>query len=1037
VSGISTGQTVSLERNGAPFASQLINDVSLTFARSPTSSSSPGNLTDSLHVVLQGSFGGGTQNDLLVYNSATQDWWVGVSTGDAFLWTRVQTTTALGNLNDGSHTWWVGDFEGSGRQQVLVYGSVDGNWFLGSLGGEAQGWVFGSMTWTTLANTSALGLGNLNTSSRVYAAAAPFEGAGSEQLYVFDAKEKEQYLGVIDATGTTMTITSLGTLGMDSLRDGAHVVWTGQFSGGSQAQILSYDVDSANWFLGGIASNGSGATWTSLGTHAVGNLLTPSMSTSAGDFTGAHETELMIFDGNSTWTLARMNAGELTIAAAADWTCSLCTVYAGDFSGSGRTELVVANRWGRVGSPDSPTLEWTDLAAGVTPSSPGAFARVGHYATTTQSELLFYSPTTSAAQADDWTRYALDAASPTLTQDTEANTRGLPPFFGDPARLLFAGAFSDTHLDDLVAYDSVTDSYWLGRFGEAAVALPSLLSPGDSITASSGGAISAPVAVANNVSTEHYDNARSGSNPVESTLTPSTVLAAGSTLSVKATYIVSNIDPSTGLESAQVDAQPLFVHDVQFDPPLDAVYVATEADWVYAFAADAIGTPAPLASRQLVLPGEEPLPWADQSVWCKNIYPTVGIGGTPVIDVATQTLYVVARTRDASGSHHVRLHALDLVTLEDRQASPVELESPAGVSQENFALLENQRAALLLDQGSVWVTFAGHCDTPPYAGYAFTFDAGTLDAQSVLQTVSDPSSTVSGAGIWQGSVGPASAFLGAGSSRVFMSTGNLVGAGDGGQYISDAVMAVSYPFASIDGSWSPVNESTLSAMDWDLASSGVVVLPNNAVLVGGKQGYLYVIDQTTMQCVPPDYLAPPGCATLNPPYSSLDPCGLPLSVDSDGCPILSQPTKSYPFPGVVGAPAVYTSGSGATTIFIKGGDSPQASGGWLQEFAYAPATRQLSRRATAKTDYPDAASIAVAANSAGATGLVWFVDHASAGLRVVVYDAANLSSPESTFPFGPAPIGANASSGRGFVEPTIMDGRVYIGYSGGVSVLGL
>jgi hypothetical protein len=140
-----------------------------------------------------------------------------------------------------------------------------------------------------------------------------------------------------------------------------------------------------------------------------------------------------------------------------------------------------------------------------------------------------------------------------------------------------------------------------------------------------------------------------------------------------------------------------------------------------------------------------------------------------------------------------------------------------------------------------------------------------------------------------------------------MSTGNLVGAGDGGQYISDAVMAVSYPFASIDGSWSPVNESTLSAMDWDLASSGVVVLPNNAVLVGGKQGYLYVIDQTTMQCVPPDYLAPPGCATLNPPYSSLDPCGLPLSVDSDGCPILSQPTKSYPFPGVVGAPAVYTS----------------------------------------------------------------------------------------------------------------------------------
>lgn len=987
-------------------------------------------------MALQGSFGGGTQSDLLVYNGATQDWWAGVSAGDALLWTRVETTTALGNLNDGSHTWWVGDFEGSGRQQVLVYGSVDGNWFLGSLGGEAQGWGFGSMMWTTIANTSALGLGNLNTSTSVYAAAARFEGTGSDEIYVFDAKEKEQYLGVVDATGTTMNVATLGSLGVDSLRDGAHVVWTGQFSGGSQEQILFYNVDNANWFLGSISSSGSGATWTSLGAHPVGNLLTPSTSISAGDFTGAGETELMIFDGNSMWTLARMNAGELTIAAAADWTCNLCTVYAGDFSGSGRTELVVANRWGRVGSPASPTLEWTDLATGVAPSNPSAFARVGHYTTTTKSELLFYSPTNSAAYADDWTRYALDAASPTLTQDTEANTRGLPPFFGDPARLLFAGAFNDTRLDDIITYDSITDSFWLGRFGGAAVALPSLLSPGDSITASSGGATSAPVTVANNVSTEHYDNARSGSNPIESTLTASTVLAADSTLSVKATYLVSNIDPSTGLESGHVDAQPLFVHNVQSDPPVDAVYVATEADWVYAFAADAIGTPSPLASRQLILQGEEALPWADQSIWCKNIYPTVGIGGTPVIDVATQAMYVVARTRDASGGHHVRLHALDLVTLEDLPSSPVELEAPPGVGEENFALLENQRAALLLDQGSVWVTFAGHCDTPPYAGYAFTFDARTLDAQSVLQTVSNPSSTVSGAGIWQGSVGPASAFLGVASSRVFMSTGNLVGLGDG-QYVSDAVVAVSYPYASIDGSWSPVNESTLSATDWDLASSGVVVLPNNAVLVGGKQGYLYVIDQSTMQCVPPDYQPPPGCPTLNPPYSSLDPCGLPLSVDSAGCPILSQPTKPYPFPGVVGAPALYTSRSGATTLFVKGGDSPLASAGWLQEFAYAPATRQLSRRATAKTDYSDAASIAVAANSTGATGLVWFVDHASPGLRVVVYDMADLSSPENTFPFGPAPIGANAASGRGFVEPTIMDGRVYIGYSGGVSVLGL
>jgi hypothetical protein len=91
----------------------------------------------------------------------------------------------------------------------------------------------------------------------------------------------------------------------------------------------------------------------------------------------------------------------------------------------------------------------------------------------------------------------------------------------------------------------------------------------------------------------------------------------------------------------------------------------------------------------------------------------------------------------------------------------------------------------------------------------------------------------------------------------------------------------------------------------------------------------------------------------------------------------------------------------------------------------------------ATTDYPAAASVALSGSPAAATGLVWFVDHTSPGLRLVVYDMANVSAPERTFVFGRQPGTANTASGRGFVEPTVMDGRVYVGYSGGVSVLGL
>jgi hypothetical protein len=976
VQGITTGTNVTLQRNGSTLVSQTVDDVDLNFVPSPPPSPSPGNLTDGMRIVMQGTFTSGAQSEILAYDIGTQDWWMAVWGNGQWTWTLVQTTPSLGNINDGLHTWWVGDLEGSGRQQVLIYGFADDSWHLGVVAGDAGSVAFGSMTWTTFADT-----------------------------------------------GDTAWANPASTTS-----------WVGSFSGGGQQQILTYDTSDSNWFLGTLSSTATTITWTNLGSHDVGDRLVSPSTTLTGDFSGGGETELLVFDGASTWTLVRMSQGALTVARVSDWTCGDCTAYAGTFSGSKRSELLASNRWGRIASPTDLTLTWTDLASGAVPSTSGTLAHVGYYTAPTRSELLVYYPPTAPSYGGDWVRFALDASSLNLTRYTDANTRGLPPLVGDPERMVLVGAFGGGQLDDIAAFDSVSGAGWMGTFGQGAIALPSLLSPGDVILASSAGGISNEVVVANDVSTEHYDNARSGSNSEEAILTPAAVLGANSTFSVKATYNVSQIDPSTGLESGRVDAQPLVIHDVPFDPPMDAVYVATEADWVYAFPAAGTGTPDPLAARQLVLPGEAPLPWPDQNLWCKNIYPTVGVASTPVVDTASRTLYVVARTRDASGHHHTRLHALDLVTLDDLPSSPVELKDPSGIGQEPFALLENQRAALLLDQGRVWVTFGGHCDTPPYAGYAFIFDARTLDLLNTLETVSDPSSTVSGAGIWQGGVGPASSFLGPGNGRVFMSTGNLVGTGDGGEYASDAVLGVTYPYAAMGSVWTPVNESALSAIDWDLSSSGVVVLPNSAVLVGGKQGYLYVIDQGSMQCVSPGYNPPDGCATLNPPYSSLDPCGLPLSVDPSGCPILATPSLSYPTPGLLGAPAVYTDASGATSIFIKGGNSSAANAGWLKRFTYESTTRKLSLSATAATNYATQASVSVSGNEATATGLVWFIDRSAAEPRLVVYAMADLSVPEQTFGYGPQPASV---SGPPFTEPTVMDGRVYIGFSGGVSVLAL
>ena len=52
------------------------------------------------------------------------------------------------------------------------------------------------------------------------------------------------------------------------------------------------------------------------------------------------------------------------------------------------------------------------------------------------------------------------------------------------------------------------------------------------------------------------------------------------------------------------------------------------------------------------------------------------------------------------------------------------------------ALRENPRAALLLDQGSVYLTWASSCDVGFYHGWVMAYDAKTLQ-QAVLNTSPD------------------------------------------------------------------------------------------------------------------------------------------------------------------------------------------------------------------------------------------------------------------------------------------------------------
>ena len=159
-----------------------------------------------------------------------------------------------------------------------------------------------------------------------------------------------------------------------------------------------------------------------------------------------------------------------------------------------------------------------------------------------------------------------------------------------------------------------------------------------------------------NVLTYHNDNMRTGLNSQETILTPQNVNSA--------TFGKLFEDPVDG----QVFAQPLVVTGVNVPGQgvHDLVIVATENDSIYAFDADRPDA-VPIWHTSFIDPaqGITPVP---SSVTNGNVQPEVGITGTPVIDTANGTIYVVAATQEVrpDGTHYVqRLHALNIATAAD------------------------------------------------------------------------------------------------------------------------------------------------------------------------------------------------------------------------------------------------------------------------------------------------------------------------------------------------------------------------------------
>jgi hypothetical protein len=510
-----------------------------------------------------------------------------------------------------------------------------------------------------------------------------------------------------------------------------------------------------------------------------------------------------------------------------------------------------------------------------------------------------------------------------------------------------------------------------------------------------------------NVPTWRYDNTEAGANTQETLLTPANVTASSFGL----------------LFSRAVDgnvyAQPLYISGLTMSDGMvhNVLFVATEHDSVYAFDADSnTGANAQplwqislLSSAYGAAPGATTVPSVD--VDSTDINPEIGITSTPAINVAGNTMYVIAKTKE-NGGYVQRLHAINILTGAERPNGPTVIRASAngagaGSSGGVIAfspLWQLNRAALSYYNGIVYAGFGSHGDNGPWHGWVMAFDGTTL-AQTGAICLS-PSG--SGAGVWASGAGmPID--NGGTAGRMFFSTGNgtntLYPPFNPSINLGDSVVAVSLAAngsIAVTDAFTTFNQAALSGADRDQGSGGVLLLPDQTgpnphiLLQAGKEGRFVVLDRDSLG----GYL-PGGTSNTNALQD-----------------ILGQTT------GVFSTPAYW---NGNVYVWAYG-DVPK-----LFNLTNGVLASTFSNSGTVKAGFPGA-SFVISSNGAQA-GIAWAAMKASNGNEVLyALDATNLSTILYQSDKQPRD---NAGVFNKFVVPVITNGKVYMGAQYQVDVFAL
>lgn len=284
---------------------------------------------------------------------------------------------------------------------------------------------------------------------------------------------------------------------------------------------------------------------------------------------------------------------------------------------------------------------------------------------------------------------------------------------------------------------------------------------------------------------------------------------------------------------------------------------------------------------------------------CGDLSP-LGITSTGVYDPQTRLVYLVAQ----SGTTEHVLVGLDPATgrVQVRQDVP---------SPDHHPFYDQQRGALALDDGYVYVVFGGHYgDCGPYIGSVVGMPAA---GHGPVYSYVVPTSAQGG--IWA----PGGPVVGP-DGTIYVSVGNgttPAAAFDG----SDSVTALTPQLKRV-GIFAPTDWRTLSADDLDLGSMSPALLADGRLLQVGKSGTGYLLDAAHLGGVGGQLAAGRVCAAFGGAAVSgavvYVPCSTGLAAVSTAGSRVSVlwrgPAAGWGSP-VLGGGAVWVAGPGSGALY--------------------------------------------------------------------------------------------------------------------------